>query len=176
MKKTVFAIAASAVLAVAAYAADLKSGLKPGERVPAFQVVDVNGPHKGEQLCYRCNYGGAPVAAAFIKGNAPEAGLIVSGLQKLVEENKGLRTFVVFMGGPELKSEIQKLAAEKKITVPLTFLPQGPSAEDIVAYQINPKASSTVLLWNKQAVQSSFVNVNEARWADVSKAAAAMAK
>ena len=46
------AIAAAGMLAVSAYAA-VESGLKVGTPAPAFQVVDVNGPNKGKQLCYR---------------------------------------------------------------------------------------------------------------------------
>jgi hypothetical protein len=46
------AIAAVGVTAVSAFAA-VESGLKPGAPAPAFQVVDVTGPMKGQQLCYR---------------------------------------------------------------------------------------------------------------------------
>jgi hypothetical protein len=46
------AIAATGMMAVSAFAA-VESGLKPGAPAPPFQVVDVTGPHKGEQLCYR---------------------------------------------------------------------------------------------------------------------------
>jgi hypothetical protein len=46
------AIAAMGVTAVSAFAA-IESGLMPGEPAPAFQVVDVSGPKKGQQLCYR---------------------------------------------------------------------------------------------------------------------------
>ena len=48
------ALAALGVLAAsAATAAGLESGMKVGERTTAFQVVDVTGPKKGSQLCYR---------------------------------------------------------------------------------------------------------------------------
>jgi len=40
------------MLAVSAFAA-VESGLKQGEACGAFQVVDVSGPNKGKQLCYR---------------------------------------------------------------------------------------------------------------------------
>jgi hypothetical protein len=49
------AIAALAVLAGSAFAADakkLESGRKPGEGMSVFDVVDVSGPNKGRQLCY----------------------------------------------------------------------------------------------------------------------------
>ena len=46
------AVAAVGMLAVSAFAA-AESGLKPGTPTTPFQVVDVNGPNKGKQLCYR---------------------------------------------------------------------------------------------------------------------------
>ena len=60
---------AAGLLAVSAFAANVQSGLKPGAELPAFDVADVTGPSKGKQLCYRCQYGGNPVMAAFIKSS-----------------------------------------------------------------------------------------------------------
>jgi len=45
------AVAAVGVLAVSALAS-VASGLKPGDAMNAFQVVDVSGPNKGKELCY----------------------------------------------------------------------------------------------------------------------------
>jgi hypothetical protein len=177
MKRTILALAAVSLLAVAAFAAKPASGLKPGEGVGAFDVVDVNGPNKGKQLCYRCSYGGNPVIAAFIKPGAAEAATVVKGIQKLTDENQGkLKSFVVFMSGADAKPMIDKMVAEQKVSVPLTFLPQGPSADDIKAYQINPEASSTVMLWKKGAVVKTFVNVDAKGWGEVSSAAGEMLK
>lgn len=175
MKKTFFSLALAGALAVSALAA-VSSGLKPGAPLPAFQVVDVNGPNKGQQLCYRCQYGVAPVAAAFIKSDAPDAAEVVMGVQKLVDSNKakGLKSFIVFMGGPELKGKLEKMASAHKVSVPLTFLPQGPSADDIKSYEINPEANSTVLLWTGGKVKANFANPTRAQWDDISKAAAKM--
>lgn len=178
-RRTVISMLAVGVLAASAFAADaVKSGLKPGSSLGAFDVVDVSGPNKGKQLCYRCQYGGAPVVAAFIKGDAPEGPSLAAAIQKLTQANseKGLRSFVVFMGGPELKGNIEKIAAEKKITIPLTFLPSGPKSADIANYQINPEASSTVLLWSKGSVKANFVNITREGWGDVTKAAEGMLK
>ena len=46
------AIAAAGMMAATAFAA-VDSGLKPGTFCTPFQVVDVTGPHKGQELCYR---------------------------------------------------------------------------------------------------------------------------
>jgi len=47
----------SAALLIAAVAvvdaADVKSGLKPGQGVAAFNVQDITGPFAGKKLCYR---------------------------------------------------------------------------------------------------------------------------
>ena len=51
MKRLGLAIAALG-MTVTAFAADkVESGLKAGEGTSAFQIVDVNGPDKGKQLC-----------------------------------------------------------------------------------------------------------------------------
>ncbi len=178
LKRTGLALVAASLLAVTAFAGPVNSGLKTGAGVGAFQVVDVNGPNKGKELCYRCQYGRQPVVAAFIKSSPAESAGLVGGIQKLVADNagKGLKTFVVFMGGPELKPAIDALAKEKKITVPMTFLPGGASAADIAAYQINPEAKNTVMLWNKGTVHTSIANVTKENWADVSKATEDMLK
>lgn len=179
LKRTALVLAATTVLAATAFAAGaLSSGLKPGESPGAFQVVDVSGPNKGKQLCYRCSYGGAPVVAAFIKPNAPEAEFLVTHIQKLADTHKaqGLKTFVVYMGGPDTKTAIEQLTTSKKINIPVTFLPEGTGAADIGAYQINPEASSTVLMWNKMTVRGAVVNVDKNKWSAVEKGAVDLLK
>ncbi len=118
------------------------------------------------------------MVAAFIKPDAAEGPSLVSEIQKLSDKHgsHGLRTFVVMMGGPETKGAIEKMTSEKKITIPVTFLPAGTREADILAYRINPDAHSTVLLWTKQAVRSNFTNVTTAKWGEVAKAAEEMLK
>ncbi|MFN3650307.1 MAG: hypothetical protein ACK47B_12090 [Armatimonadota bacterium] len=50
MKKLALILAALG-MAVSAFAANVESGLKPGERLSPFDVVDISGPDKGKQLC-----------------------------------------------------------------------------------------------------------------------------
>jgi hypothetical protein len=111
-----------------------------------------------------------------VNGDASKAAGLVADVQKLAEarKEKGLKTFVVFMGGPELKQPIEKIATEKSITIPMTFLPQGTSAGDIGAYKINPQAKNTILLWKGQRVTGNFVDVDSARLRDVEKAVDSM--
>lgn len=87
-----------------------------------------------------------------------------------------MEAFVVFMGGAELKQPLEKIAAEKKVTVPLTVLPGGAGQPDIGAYKISPQAHNTVLLWNQGTVRYNFVNVDDKTFPQVAKAAADMVK
>ncbi len=168
-------IAAASTLAVTAYAA-VESGLKPGTTPQAFQVVDVTGPSKGKQLCYRCQYGMAPVLAVFVNGDVTKSAGLVSDVQKIVDANKskGLRSFVVYMDGPEAKEAIEKVASEKKTTIPLVLLPKGTKEDDIAAYKISPTAKNTILLWKGSSVKSNFVDVDTAKLPQVKKAVDAM--
>jgi hypothetical protein len=170
-------IAAAGMVAASAFAA-VESGLKPGTPTSAFQVVDVTGPHKGQQLCYRCSYGAAPVIAAFLNGDVMKSAGLVSNIQKLVEarQQKGLKTFVVYMGGPDQKGSIEKVASEHHITIPLVFLPQGTSADDVAAYRISSQAKNTVLLWKQGTVRHNFVDVDRSSFPTVAKAVDEMLK
>lgn len=44
---------AAAFFAAPAFAAEIESGLKVGEKAGAFNVKDCTGPSKGKSLCYR---------------------------------------------------------------------------------------------------------------------------
>jgi len=110
-----------------------------------------------------------------VRDGAKAAGL-VADVQKLAtaRESKGLKTFVVFMGGPEVKGSIDKIAGAQKVSIPVTFLPKGASAGDIAYYKINPAAENTVMLWKGLKVQQSFADVDAASLPAVEKALDAM--
>jgi hypothetical protein len=114
------------------------------------------------------------VVAAFVKGDPSKAASLVANIQKLTEKHSGLRPFVVFTGGPELKPQIEKVGAEKGIKIPLTFLPGGTGDGAYQRFKVNPEAQNTVLLYSRQRVHANFVNVDASKWGEVEKAAAAM--
>ena len=164
-------VAAVSTLSVTGFAA-IDSGLKPGAFVEPFQVVDVTGPNKGKELCYRCQYGAAPVMAAFINGDVSKSDKLIGDLQKIVDshKDKGLKSFVVYMSGPESKDGIQKVATAKKTTIPLVFLPKGVKEDDIKSYKINSTAKNTVMLWRQSAVKGTFVDVDAKNLSQLEKA------
>jgi hypothetical protein len=97
---------------------------------------------------------------AFVNTDVPKATSLVANMQKLVKENEGLRAFVVFVAGPEVKPAIETLAAEKQISIPMTFLPQGKSDVALSRYKINPEAKTTVTVSKGNKVLANWVNVD----------------
>jgi hypothetical protein len=106
-----------------------------------------------------------------VRDGAKAAGL-VANIQKVSQarEAKGLKTFVVFMGGPETKASIDKIAKAQKVSIPVTFLPQGTGARDVGVYKINPAAQNTILLWRGQRVVRNFVDADASSVPAITKA------
>jgi hypothetical protein len=101
----------------------------------------------------------------------------VARIQELTEKHKEqrLQSFIVFLsGGTELKGPIEKVAAEKKISIPMTFLPGGTGDPGFRNWKVNPEAKNTILLYSNRVVRYNFVNVEEKGFDEVAKAAAAM--
>jgi hypothetical protein len=101
---------------------------------------------------------------------------LVGQIQKLTESHadKGLRAFVVFEGGPELKPAIEQVTRENKITIPVTYLPEGKASSVPKRYRINPAAKNTILTYRDKTVTANFVDVDEKTFPKVAEAAAAM--
>jgi hypothetical protein len=77
---------------------------------------------------------------------------------------------VVFTGGPALKGDIEKLAADKGITIPLVYLPGGKSDSAMAEYKVNPQVKSTVLVTRHKRVTANFVNVDPSQFNRVTDA------
>ena len=90
---TAFGLAIALAIGVSAYGAELKSGLQPGDEVPAFEVVKVAGnPHDevkiGEELCYRCKMGKRPMVVVFARKSDKNLAKLVHALDEVVAKNK----------------------------------------------------------------------------------------
>jgi hypothetical protein len=145
-------LAASGIVVCAAANAAVESGLKVGDRAPAFYVTDVTGPNKGKELCYRCKYGDAPVVTMFTRELSEPIVATIVELDKKLAKNEKLKGFVVYLtdDAEGAKAELEKIAKDKNIkNVPLTIMEsKGPAN-----YKISPDAGVTVLMWNKSEVR-----------------------
>jgi len=135
---------------------DVKSGLKEGAFVGAFNVKDCTGPSKGKSLCYRCKFGGRPVVAVFTRSIDKNVTRLIKQIDGRVAKNedKNMRAFVVLLTDDPDANEpkLVELAKKSKIeNVPLTVFDgvAGPPA-----YKLKKDAEVTVLMWNKSRVRA----------------------
>lgn len=143
-----------------AIAAELKSGVQPGDAIGAFDVVKCagaadDGVSTGDKLCYRCKYGGRPMVMVFTRTTDGKVADLVKKLDAAVAKNSDekLAAFVNLLGEDQeaLESQAKKFASKTKVenvpvVVPVEF-ENGPDN-----YGINPKAEVTVILAVKGAV------------------------
>jgi hypothetical protein len=154
--KHLLAIALMLSVCGLAVAAELKSGLQPGDAPPAFNVRDVTGPSAGKTLCYRCQYGARPVVSIFTRDieNAATQQLI-KDVDATVGKNSDAKmaAFVVLLTDDPDAAEAQLAAVAKKHgikNVPLTIY-DGVAGPD--KYKVAKDAEVTVMMWNESDVK-----------------------
>ncbi|NQV25974.1 MAG: hypothetical protein HQ518_16565 [Rhodopirellula sp.] len=150
------ALAVTATTAVGFAADEVKSGLQPQEKAGFFLVKDVTGPNKDKSLCYRCKFGGRPVAAIFTREINDELAGLVKKLDDAVDKNKEkqLQSFVILLtNDPDAdEKKLEALAKKHELkSVPLTMFDGVTGPE---TYKISKDAETTVLLWKGLTVQS----------------------
>ena len=108
---------------------------------------------------------------AFVNDDPAKAAGLVANIQKLADANKdkGLKSFVVFMKGKEVRPDIETVAKDKNITIPVTFLPEGAKQGDIKRYNVNPEAKNTVMVYKQGTIQGTWVDVDDEAFEEVEK-------
>src|SRR5476651_728820 len=105
-------------------AAELKSGLQPGDLVGAFDVEKCggavnDGKEVGSNFCYRCMLGNKPVVMVFARKADKSLASLVKELDKHVAKNadQKLSSFVNLIGSnPEaLKATAKEFAANNQV-------------------------------------------------------------
>lgn len=136
----------------------LQSGLKVGDKVSTFYVRAVTGPLKNKSVCYVCRNGDRPVVMLFIRQITPELKTLLKGIDAEIDRSRasGLRSFGVFLpvDGKELLPQVQTLAFDEKINLPLTIA-AAPS-DGSAGGTIHPDAAVTVMLYRDQTVTANF--------------------
>ena len=165
MKASVTLGLAAIVLAgvTALRAAELKSGLQPGDLVGAFDVEKCggavnDGKEVGANFCYRCMLGNKPVVMVFARKADNSLASLVKELDKQMTQNadQKLSSFVNLLGSnpAELKNVAKEFAAKNQIENVALVVPQenqnGPAE-----FNINPDAEVTVTIYRNGKVAAS---------------------
>jgi len=144
-------------------AAELKSGLQPGDLVGAFDVEKCggavnDGKEVGANFCYRCMLGNKPVVMVFARKADDKLAALAKELDKHVAKNadQKLSSFVNLLGKDQatLKSTAKEFAAKNALENVALVVPQdnenGPSE-----FNINPEAEVTVTIYRGGKVAAS---------------------
>ncbi len=144
-------------------AAELTSGLQPGDLVGAFNVEKCGGAvndgrEVGANFCYRCMLGNKPVVMVFARNADDKLAKLAKKLDKHLAKNSDqkLSSFINLIGSDQaaLKSEAKSFAAENKLENVALVVPDenenGPEEFDI-----NPNAEVTVTIYRNGKVAAS---------------------
>src|SRR5438552_17939713 len=136
------------------------SGLAVGETTPSFPVLAVTGPHKGKEVCYVCEFIGAPTIFAFFRQTGDEMASVVKELNELARRNKDIRAVAIIIEGRDSQPWMEKFAQENSITIPLTVLRNGKDDIAMKVYKLNANINNTIMMSVKREVDANLVNVN----------------
>ena len=144
-------------------AAELTSGLQPGDLVGAFNVEKCGGAvndgrEVGANFCYRCMLGNKPVVMIFARKADDKLASLAKELDKQVAKNSDqkLSSFINLLGSDpaELKSEAKEFAAENELENVALVVPDdnenGPEE-----FKISPEAEVTVTIYRNGKVAAS---------------------
>jgi len=160
--------------ALATSAGPITSGRPVGAVTPSLRVIDVTGKYKGQDTCYVCEYGPAPTVIGFFQKPSDQAADLIVKLDALVKAQKNLKGFAVMIAGPDTKEWLEKLAAEKGVTIPLVYFAKGLQDSGMRVYKLNPSADNTILVNDNRQVVANFVNVNDTSFPQVEAASVKM--
>jgi hypothetical protein len=144
-------LAAVALVGGLAFAAEIKSGPQPGDKLPgAFHPMNITGESKGEKACLVCKNGSNPVAMVFARDCANE---VTAKLLKQIDEatakNKDAKmgSFAVFLTDDDkANAKLEEMAkkADLKNLVVAVDNPTGPEK-----YNVSKDADVTVVFYVK---------------------------
>lgn len=144
--------------ALALLIANIDSGLKLGEFMPAYEPTHVSGPDKGTQTCPVCKYGTLPAVQVWVNGD-DEANVrtILTDLETRVGNSKHkLKAFVVLMtGNDEAATKAKWQGQSQKVGIVVI----GKDSEAAKNYEVNLAAKNTVFVYRDLKLKSKFVDL-----------------
>jgi hypothetical protein len=159
MLRRLLSLAAVAVVSVASFGAEIKSGPQPGDKFPGpFHPLNVTGESKGEKACLVCKAGGAPVAMVFARcADCEMTAKLVKKLDEITAKNTSvdMNSFAVFLtDDTEVFSKKLEAQAKKSDLKHCTLAIDNPTGPE--KYNVNKDAEVTVVLYVKRDIKASY--------------------
>lgn len=170
------AVAGLALLSAGAWAADLVSGLAIGATTQSIPVSDVTGPHKGERICYVCDYDKAPDVLAFFRDTSEATAQQIVQLNDLYLKNKSRNFHAVAMivAGESSKKWLEELNRSHHLEIPLTYFTKGPKDAAARVYNLSPAVANTFLVTVNRSVVANIADISPEQFNRVADATSEM--
>jgi len=171
-----FVILCPALLGVAVLAAEIVSGLAVGATTQSIPVSDVTGPHKGERICYVCDYDKAPNVLAFFRDTSDATARQIVQLNDLYLKNKSrnFKAVAMIVAGESSKKWLEDLNRSTHLEIPLTFFTKGPKDVAARVYNLNPTVANTFLVTVNRSVVANVSDIGPDQFSRVADATSEM--
>jgi len=153
-----------AVCGLSVSAEDIKSGLKAGDSIGAFDVTKCAGAEKdkvavGDNLCYRCKNGSRPQVMVFTRSTDAKVVALVKQLDEQIKKNEEaqLKAFVNYLGdSKDAASDAAKKLATTTKAENIPFVVPNEYENGPEDYGINAKAAITVIMAHEGKVKANY--------------------
>lgn len=164
------------LLGVAAFAAEVVSGLPAGTTTQSIPVSDVTGPYKGTRTCYVCEFDKAPNVLAFFRDTSDATARQIVQLNDLYLKNKSLnfKAVAMIIAGESSKKWLEELNRSAHLEIPLTFFTKGPKDPAAKVYNLNPAVANTFLVTLDRTVVANISDIAPDQFDRVTAAASQM--
>ena len=174
--RSTLAILGPALLGVAAFAAEIVSGLPIGTTTQSIPVSDVTGPYKGELICYVCDYDKAPNVLAFFREPSDATAKQIIQLNDLYLKNKSrnFKAVAMIVAGESSRKWLEDLNRSAHLEIPLTFFRKGPKDAAARVYNLNPAVTNTFLVTVNRSVVANISGIGPEQFNRVADATSEM--
>jgi hypothetical protein len=170
------AIFCPVLLCAVALAADVISGPPVGATTQSIPVSDVTGPHKGELICYVCDFDKAPNVLAFFRDTSDATAKQIVQLNDLYLKNKSrnFKAVAMIVAGESSKKWLEELNHSANLEIPLTFFRKGPKDVAARVYNLNPAVANTFLVTVNRSVVANISDIGPEQFSRVADATSEM--
>ena len=161
---------------LAAFAAEIISGLPVGATTQSIPVSDVTGPYRGERVCYVCEFDKAPHVLAFFRDPSEATAKQIVQLNDLYLKNKSVnfKAVAMIVAGESAKEWIEELNRSANLEIPLTFFTKGPKDVAARVYNLNPAVANTFLVTVNRIVVANISDIGPEQFNRVADATSEM--
>ncbi|MBI1789446.1 MAG: hypothetical protein HYR60_18070 [Acidobacteria bacterium] len=134
------------------------SGPQPGEPLPPFQALMVNGADAGREIDFVSRQGAAPMLVVFLHQIDRNVGALMQPLERFAQDRAaaGLRTLYVYLAADKVEGERRMQAVAKSLRLQSAVGVSVDGVEGPGAYGLNKQVAVTALVAREGKVTANF--------------------